>query len=75
MSGGVTICAMQLCLFEDGTMSEIVVQIDLEKTSERAIFERGYRKVSEVRIYSLQAIVDSVAAILVLPQNEVGNLR
>ncbi len=55
-------------------MGEIAVQIDLENAGDRAVYERGYVKESEIRTYTLEAIVDTGAVMLVLPQNVVEKL-
>ena len=55
-------------------MGEIAVNITLENAGDRVVFERGYGEESAVRRSSVDAIVDTGAVMLVLPQNVVERL-
>ena len=55
-------------------MGEIVVDVELENTLDRGLFERGQGPVSGIRSSSVEAIVDTGAVMLVLPQNVVERL-
>ena len=55
-------------------MGEITVSVTLENPNDRAVFERGYGEESAIRRSSLDAIVDTGAVMLVLPQNVVERL-
>jgi clan AA aspartic protease len=55
-------------------MGEVVVDVELENPVDRAVFERGYGQVSEIRSSTVEAIVDTGAVMLVLPQNVVERL-
>jgi predicted aspartyl protease len=55
-------------------MGEITVNVTLENPNDRAVFERGYGEESAIRRSSLDAIVDTGAVMLVLPQNVVERL-
>lgn len=55
-------------------MGEIVVTARLENGNDRGSFEQGYRDEASIRSTSIEAIVDTGAAMLVLPQNVVERL-
>ena len=55
-------------------MGEIVAKLELENPGDRAVVERGYRQESEVRRSTVDALVDTGAVMLVLPQNVVERL-
>ena len=55
-------------------MGEIAVDIELENPGDRALFERGHGRESDIRRTSIEAIVDTGAVMLVLPQNVVERL-
>lgn len=55
-------------------MGEIVVEIDLENDRDRALFEDGHRQASEVRSARIQAVVDTGAVMLALPEDVVDRL-
>ena len=55
-------------------MGEIVVEVELENPGDRALFERGYGRESDIRRSSIEAIVDTGAVMLVLPQNVVERI-
>ncbi len=55
-------------------MGEIVVTAKLENTEDRGSFKRGFHDESGVRSTSIEAIVDTGAAMLMLPQNVVERL-
>jgi len=55
-------------------MGEISINIELENAEDRAVSKRGYLKESEIRTYSTNAIVDTGAVMLLLPQNVVKKL-
>lgn len=55
-------------------MGEIVVTAKLENANDRGSFEQGYREESSIRSTSVEAIVDTGAAMLMLPQNVVDRL-
>ncbi len=55
-------------------MGEIGVTAKLENANDRGSFEQGYRDVSDIRSTSVEAIVDTGAAMLMLPQNVVDRL-
>ena len=55
-------------------MGEITVQVELENASDRAIYEGGYLPESQIRTYTLRALVDTGAVMLMLPQNVVEKL-
>jgi clan AA aspartic protease len=55
-------------------MGEIAVNITLENAGDRVVFERGYAEESAIRRSTIDAIVDTGAVMLVLPQNVVERL-
>ena len=55
-------------------MGDIVVQIGLENAVDRGVFERGLLQESEIRSCRLQALVDTGAVMLMLPQDVVDEL-
>ena len=55
-------------------MGEIVAQVALENPGDRAVVERGYGQESDVRSSTVDAVVDTGAVMLVLPQNVVERL-
>ncbi len=55
-------------------MGQITVSVRLENTIDRGVFEQGFRDESSVRRTSVDAIVDTGAVTLVLPQNVVERL-
>lgn len=55
-------------------MGEIVVTAKLENTEDRGGFKRGLQDEASIRSTSIEAIVDTGAAMLVLPQNVVERL-
>ena len=55
-------------------MGEIVAQVELENPGDRALAQRGHGRESEVRRSSVDAVVDTGAVMLVLPQNVVERL-
>ena len=55
-------------------MGEIVANVELENSGDRALVERGYGQERQVRRSSVDAVVDTGAAMLVLPQNVVERL-
>ena len=55
-------------------MGEITVNVTLENPIDRGVFERGDGEESAIRRSSLDAIVDTGALMLVLPQNVVERL-
>jgi predicted aspartyl protease len=55
-------------------MGEITVQVELENVSDRAVYEGGYLPESQIRTYTLRALVDTSAVMLILPQNVVEKL-
>ena len=55
-------------------MGEITVNVTLENPIDRGVFERGDGEESAIRRSSLDAIVDTGAVMLVLPQNVVERL-
>ena len=55
-------------------MGEIAVNIELENPEDRGFFERGHGQESDIRRTSIEAIVDTGAVMLVLPQNVVERL-
>ena len=55
-------------------MGEIVAQVALENPGDRAVVERGFGQESDVRRSTVDAVVDSGAVMLVLPQNVVERL-
>ena len=55
-------------------MGEVVVDVELENSVDRGVFERGHGQVSDIRSSTVEAIVDTGAVMLVLPQNVVERL-
>ena len=55
-------------------MGEITVNVTLENPIDRGVFERGGGEESAIRRSSVDAIVDTGAVMLVLPQNVVERL-
>ena len=55
-------------------MGEIVVNVELENDRDRALFEDGYRRESEIRHARIQAVADTGAIMLALPQDVVSLL-
>ena len=55
-------------------MGEIRADVTLENPSDRAVVDRGYGQESDIRRSTIDAIVDTGAVTLVLPQNVVERL-
>ena len=55
-------------------MGEITVKAELENAEDRGSFERGHCRESDIRHSTVEAIVDTGAVMLVLPQNVVERL-
>ena len=57
-------------------MGEVVAvaEVALENASDRSLFEEGYRDEAEIRRLTVKAVVDTGAAMLVLPQDVVADL-
>ena len=55
-------------------MGEIRADVTLENPSDRAVVDRGYGRESDIRRSTIDAIVDTGAVTLVLPQNVVERL-
>ena len=55
-------------------MGEINANVELENPGDRALVEHGYAQDSDVRRSTIEAIVDTGAVMLVLPQNVVERL-
>ena len=55
-------------------MGEITVRAQLENATDRVLFERGHCRRSDIRSSTVEAIVDTGAVMLVLPQNVVERL-
>ncbi len=55
-------------------MGEIAVNAELENPVDRAYFEKGHGRESDIRRTSVEAVVDTGAVMLVLPQNVVERL-
>ncbi len=55
-------------------MGEIVVTAKLENTEDRGSYKRGFHDEADIRATSVEAIVDTGAAMLMLPQNVVERL-
>ena len=55
-------------------MGEIIVDIELENVADRSLLEAGYRNEAQVRRSTAKAIVDTGAAMLVLPRDLVESL-
>ncbi len=55
-------------------MGEVVVELKLENTVDRELVKRGLMKEEDVRSLTTKAVVDSGAAMLVLPQDQVEAL-
>ena len=56
------------------TMGEIVAKVELENAGDRALVDSGHGQESQVRRSNIEAIVDTGAIMLVLPQNVVERL-
>ena len=55
-------------------MGDIIVEVQLENTGDRAVFERGLIPEWEIRTCRLLALVDTGAVMIMLPQNVVDEL-
>ena len=55
-------------------MGEIHADVTLENPADRAVVDRGYGQESDIRRSTIDAIVDTEAVTLVLPQNVVERL-
>ena len=55
-------------------MGEIVVEIELENSGDRRLFEAGYREAGEIRQLRIRAVADTGAVMLALPQDAVRRL-
>ena len=55
-------------------MGEIVTRVELENPGDRVLAERGFGQESQVRRSNVDAVVDTGAVMLVLPQNLVERL-
>ena len=55
-------------------MGEIIVDIELENTEDRAVYNRGHIGEDEIRRLIIPAVADTGAVMLVLPQNIVRQL-
>ncbi len=55
-------------------MGEIVVQIQLENTNDRGAFNRGFIDESEIRSLEIDAVADTGAMMLALPEDVVDQL-
>ena len=55
-------------------MGEIAAQVELENPGDRALVQRGHGRESGIRRSSVDAVVDTGAVMLVLPQNVVERL-
>ena len=55
-------------------MGEIVVDVELENPGDRALFERGYGRESDIRRSTVEAVVDTGAVMSMLPQNVVERI-
>ncbi len=55
-------------------MGEIVTRVELENPGDRVLAERGFGRESQVRRSNVDAVVDTGAVMLVLPQNLVERL-
>ena len=55
-------------------MGEIHADVTLENPGDRAVVDRGYGQESDIRRSTIDAIVDTGAVTLVLPQNVVERL-
>ena len=55
-------------------MGEIHADVTLENPGDRAVVDRGYGQESDIRRSTIDAIVDTEAVTLVLPQNVVERL-
>ena len=59
---------------ERSEMGEIVVDVELENPGDRALFERGYGRESDIRRSTVKAVVDTGAVMSMLPQNVVERI-
>ena len=59
---------------ERSEMGEIVVDVELENPGDRALFERGYGRESDIRRSTVEAVVDTGAVMSMLPQNVVERI-
>ncbi len=55
-------------------MGEIIVEIELENSGDRRLFEEGYRAEDEIRRATISAVADTGAVMLALPEDVVGRL-
>ena len=55
-------------------MGEFVVDVELENPGDRALFERGYGRESDIRRSTIEAVVDTGAVMSMLPQNVVERI-
>ena len=55
-------------------MGEIVVDLGLENVRDRILFEAGHREEADIRQRTVKAVVDTRAAMLVLPEDLVVDL-
>ena len=55
-------------------MGEIVVRIELENSADLRAFEDGYRQEREIRRDAIEAVADTGAVMLALPEDVVGRL-
>ena len=55
-------------------MGEIVVDVELENRGDRALFERGYGRESDIRRATVEAVVDTGAVMSMLPRNVVERI-
>ena len=55
-------------------MGEIVVDVELENDRDRVQFEDGYRQEAEIRQARIQAVADTGARMLALPEDVVADL-
>lgn len=60
--------------YEERGMGEIIVDLELENFGDRLLQRRGYLPDDKVRRLTVQAIVDTGAVMLVLPQDVVSAL-
>lgn len=55
-------------------MGEIVVDLGVENVLDRGLFEAGHRDEADIRQFTVKAVVDTGAAMLVLPEDLVVGL-
>ena len=55
-------------------MGEIVVEVQLENSGDRVLFERGFASEDAIRQTTIQAVADTGALMLALPQDVVAAL-